>query len=559
VKSNRLILPGIFCCFLLVQCTFSKNKNVEPILAEIDGYTVSEAHFLTSFKELYYRTGQSIAPDPSTKKAVLDSEFNTYVLAVHAIDQGLDMREELEFLKTRIQARVVTEEFKRQLLFSDLEVTESTLREYFVRFNTKVRASHLYAKTREESELLLARIQAGESFDDLAKEVFETRYLQDNGGDVGFFTTDDMDVSFEEAAFTNSPGSIVGPIQTAQGFSIIKVTDRIQNPILTEADFQRQLPELEQYARKKLQELHERRHLEDFIESVTIDKIFIKILLKDLNSKQGREQGIEGINPKNWMLDEPILRHRYGILTLKDWESEWRITPVEYLEGISSVYHLKSVLSGIAYRSYISHLAHEAGIPSQPEVQASIKQTYLNSLALEVEKGIKRSIEFSPAELYTTFEANPDRFIQPKQVLLQRIVVSSKEKAQQIYAVLQQGHSFTDMLQLHTESNEDLMVDGVMNYQQWAQLGHLGEELQRLALDYVTKPVAYQANEYHIYKCLDIEEARSLRFDEAKEAVKNILLEQKFRAARSELIRQVKKKHNAFIDLERLEEINIEI
>ncbi len=559
MKSNRLILPGIFCCFLLVQCTFSKNKNVEPILAEIDGYTVSEAHFLTSFKELYYRTGQSIAPDPSTKKAVLDSEFNTYVLAVHAIDQGLDMREELEFLKTRIQARVVTEEFKRQLLFSDLEVTESTLREYFVRFNTKVRASHLYAKTREESELLLARIQAGESFDDLAKEVFETRYLQDNGGDVGFFTTDDMDVSFEEAAFTNSPGSIVGPIQTAQGFSIIKVTDRIQNPILTEADFQRQLPELEQYARKKLQELHERRHLEDFIESVTIDKIFIKILLKDLNSKQGREQGIEGINPKNWMLDEPILRHRYGILTLKDWESEWRITPVEYLEGISSVYHLKSVLSGIAYRSYISHLAHEAGIPSQPEVQASIKQTYLNSLALEVEKGIKRSIEFSPAELYTTFEANPDRFIQPKQVLLQRIVVSSKEKAQQIYAVLQQGHSFTDMLQLHTESNEDLMVDGVMNYQQWAQLGHLGEELQRLALDYVTKPVAYQANEYHIYKCLDIEEARSLRFDEAKEAVKNILLEQKFRAARSELIRQVKKKHNAFIDLERLEEINIEI
>lgn len=559
MKSNHLILPGIFCCFLLVQCTFSKNKNVEPILAEIDGYAVSEAHFLTSFKELYYRTGQSIAPDPSTKKAVLDSEFNTYVLAVHAIDLGLDMREELEFLKTRIQARVVTEEFKRQLLFSDLEVSESTLREYFVRFNTKVRASHLYAKTREESELLLARIQAGESFDDLAKEVFETRYLQDNGGDVGFFTTDDMDVSFEEAAFTNSPGSIVGPIQTAQGFSIIKVTDRIQNPILTEADFQRQLPELEQYARKKLQELHERRHLEDFIESVTIDKIFIKILLKDLNSKQGREQGIEGINPKNWMLDEPILRHRYGILTLKDWESEWRITPVEYLEGISSVYHLKSVLSGIAYRSYISYLAHEAGIPSQPEVQASIKQTYLNSLALEVEKGIKRSIEFSPAELYTTFEANPDRFIQPKQVLLQRIVVSSKEKAQQIYAELQQGHSFTDMLELHTESNEDLMVDGVMNYQQWAQLGHLGEELQRLELDYVTKPVAYQANEYHIYKCLDIEEARSLRFDEAKEAVKDILLEQKFRAARSELIRQVKKKHNAFIDLERLEEINIEI
>jgi hypothetical protein len=58
---------------------------------------------------------------------------------------------------------------------------------------------------------------------------------------------------------------------------------------------------------------------------------------------------------------------------------------------------------------------------------------------------------------------------------------------------------------------------------------------------------------------LDIVEARALRFDEAKEAVQDILLEQKFREARSVLIDQVKIKHNAFIDLERLEEINIEI
>jgi len=103
------------------------------------------------------------------------------------------------------------------------------------------------------------------------------------------------------------------------------------------------------------------------------------------------------------------------------------------------------------------------------------------------------------------------------------------------------------------------MVDGIMNYEQWARLGHLGQELQQLEPDYVTLPIAYQANEYHIYKCLDIIEARSLRFDEAKEAVQDILLEQKFREARTQLIDQVKIKHNAFIDLERLKEINIEI
>ena len=559
MKLSRFLFSGIFSCFLLSQCTSSINEESVTVLAEIDGYAVSETHFLTSFKELYYRTGQAITPNLLTRKAVLDSEFSTYVLAVHAMDLGLDEQEELAFLKPRIKARVLTDEFKRQLLLNELKVNESDLREYFVRFNTKVRASHLYAETREESELLLARLETGESFEELAKEVFETAYLQKNGGDVGFFSTDEMDISFEDAAFTNPPGSIVGPIQTAQGFSIIKVTDRVQNPILTEADFQRQLPELEQYARKKLEELHERKHLEDFMNSVSINQDFMADLLKEIKGQQGREQGIELITPQDWKRDKPILRHQYGLLTLEDWAAEWQITPVEYLEGISSEDHLEAVLSGIAYRSYMNKKAYDAGIPSQPEVQASIQQTYLNALAREVESEIEKSIEFSPAELYTAFEANPDRFIQPKQVLLQRIVVSSLEKAQQIYTSLQQGKAFTEMVQQYTESNEDLMVDGVMNYLQWATLGHLGKELQRLEPDYITRPIAYQANEYHVYKCLDLVEARSLRFEEAKEEVEKILLQEKFREARAELIAQVKKKHNAFIDLERLEEISIEI
>ena len=535
------------------------NEGDNAVLAEIDGYTVSEAHFLTSFKELYYRTGQAIALDPSTRKAVLDSEFNTYVLAVHAMDQGLDKREDLEFLKARIQTRVWTEEFRRQLLLSDLEVNESDLREYFVRFNSKVRASHLYAETREESERLLARLEAGESFEQLAEEVFGTPYMQENGGDVGFFSTDDMDVSFEEAAFANPPGSIIGPVQTAQGYSIIKIMDRVQNPILTEDDFQRQLPELEQYARKKLEELQERNHLGAFMETVSVDQDFMETLLDEIKGQQGRELGIQRIIPPNWNVDDPILRHKYGIMTLEDWVAQWQITPVEYLEGISSEYHLKSVLSGMAYRSYMSQQAYEAGIPKQPAVKASIQQTYLNALAREVESEIKKSIDFSPAELYTTFQANPDRFIQPKQVLLQRIVISSEDKAAQVYDALENGQDFTRMVHLHTESNEDLMVDGIMNYEQWARLGHLGQELQQLEQNYVTFPIAYQANEYHIYKCLDIVEARSLRFNEAKEAVQDILLEQKFREARSVLIDQVKIKHNAFIDLERLVEINIEV
>ena len=50
MKFSRFLLSGIFSCFLLSQCTSSINEESETVLAEIDGYAVSETHFLTSFK-----------------------------------------------------------------------------------------------------------------------------------------------------------------------------------------------------------------------------------------------------------------------------------------------------------------------------------------------------------------------------------------------------------------------------------------------------------------------------------------------------------------------------
>ena len=47
--------------------------------------------------------------------------------------------------------------------------------------------------------------------------------------DIGRFTTDELDIAFENQAFSMAIGDIF-PIQTAQGFSIIKLTDRVTRP-----------------------------------------------------------------------------------------------------------------------------------------------------------------------------------------------------------------------------------------------------------------------------------------------------------------------------------------
>ena len=559
MHTNRVVLIGIFSLLTVLACSVSDKSSSDSILAQINDYAVSESHLETSFRELYYRTGQSLRPDAATKKSILDSEFNTYVLAVHAQDMGLDREADFEHLYAQIQGRVWTEEFKLQLLYPEIVVTESNLRDYFVRFNTKVRAAHLYASTREESERLLARLQSGESFEDLADEVFINKYMREHGGDVGFFTTDEMDVAFEEAAFTHSPGEVVGPVATAQGYSIIKVTDRIQNPILTEADFQRQKPELEQYARKKLQQLAERTHMDRFLQSIVLNEEVSARILEHVKSATSMEQ--EGLNGLELGLkgDEVVLEHQFGSFSVGNLEEEWARTPATFMLQMQNLEDVEAVLSGMAYRSYMIEQVMNKGIHTQEALQASVQETYLNALAREVENRIKQSIEVTPAEMFTLYSNNRDRFVRDKQVQLQRIVLSSEENARKVYALAMSGKDFGELVKSYTESNQDLMVNGIQETKSWSRLGHLGKQLQSLEEGLVLEPIEYQTNEYHLYKCIRIDEAVTLSFEEAEEQIRAVVIEQKFRTERSKVIAQVKNKHDAYMDIGRLEELNIEI
>ena len=87
------------------------------------------------------------------------------------------------------------------------------------------------------------------SFEELAEENFKDPQLRDTGGALGYFTVDEMDPAFEDAAFALDIGQISKPIRTAQGYSIIQVQDRIIRPLLTESEYIKHRSKLEDYCR----------------------------------------------------------------------------------------------------------------------------------------------------------------------------------------------------------------------------------------------------------------------------------------------------------------------
>lgn len=90
----------------------------------------------------------------------------------------------------------------------------------------EVHARHILLASEDEAKKAIADIQGGKSFEEVAKEK-STGPSAETGGDLGYFSKDEMVPEFAEAAFAMKPGDISKePVKTQFGWHVIKVEDR---------------------------------------------------------------------------------------------------------------------------------------------------------------------------------------------------------------------------------------------------------------------------------------------------------------------------------------------
>jgi peptidyl-prolyl cis-trans isomerase D len=141
----------------------------------------------------------------------------------------------------RVQLAYV--ELSAKDLSTRIEMPEEDLRAYFEQHRGEFsapeqrRARHILfslgegadAKAKAQAEAAvqraLKRLESGESFEVLAKELSQDPGSAAQGGDLGWFERGIMDPAFEEAAFSMKVGEVRGPVRTAFGLHIIELTD----------------------------------------------------------------------------------------------------------------------------------------------------------------------------------------------------------------------------------------------------------------------------------------------------------------------------------------------
>jgi peptidyl-prolyl cis-trans isomerase C len=237
-------------------------QDKDPVVAKVNGVEIHQSDLAVAEEE----AGQLPPMTPDAKKDYL-VQFMADMILVSKAAEAEKLADSPDFKRH-------TEVARRKLLMAELlqsvgkkALTDEAMHKVYddavkqMGEQKEVRARHILIRAapgdekadkaaEDKIKATIARLKKGEDFEKVAKEVTEDPSGKANGGDLGYFTKDQMVPEFAEAAFKLNKGDISEPVKTQFGWHVIKVEDSRVKPPPT---FDEVKPQIENYVTRKAQ------------------------------------------------------------------------------------------------------------------------------------------------------------------------------------------------------------------------------------------------------------------------------------------------------------------
>jgi peptidyl-prolyl cis-trans isomerase C len=220
--------------FLSVPINALRAQDNDPVVARANGVDIHESDLAFAEEEI---GGNMPSMPPEQKRDYLINYLaDMVVLSQTAEQQKLsdrpDVKHRLIFDHNRLLMEALLQDVGRAALSDEAEhkVYDEAVKQ--VTNEEEVHARHILVPTEDEAKAVLAQLKTGADFATLAKEKSKDPGAAE-GGDLGYFTKDQMVPEFANVAFKLDKGQISDPVKTQFGWHIIKVEDKRIKPTPT--------------------------------------------------------------------------------------------------------------------------------------------------------------------------------------------------------------------------------------------------------------------------------------------------------------------------------------
>lgn len=227
--------------------------------------------------ELAARATSLRAAAPRLKgQQLLDAVIGDLVLAQEARRLGLQSTPAVLAAVETEKARAIASLFAETILPAGVKVTQEEIVRLYHMGNDTVRLSLVVLATEQEAAQARRRLEQGGEWALEASRSLDPSSASKRG-DTGVMSRMQVDDALATAVFAAKPGTLVGPVQLANGWAVARVDER---SLADERELPKFRPQIEAYARRtaagkaKAHLLGQRRNSA----SVTVDDAFIKTL-----------------------------------------------------------------------------------------------------------------------------------------------------------------------------------------------------------------------------------------------------------------------------------------
>lgn len=222
--KHIFIITALLSILMLSACG---QKNDSDTVATATDSTITKSDFEKQLKDRYGKDMlyEMMAQDVITKKYKVsdddvDKELqkakNQYGDQFKNVLKNNGLKDEADF-KNQIKFKLAMNEAIKK------SITEKDVKEHY---KPEIKASHILVSDENEAKEIKKKLDAGASFEELAKQESQDLLSKEKGGDLGYFNSGRMAPEFETAAYKLKVGQISNPVTSPNGYHIIKLTDK---------------------------------------------------------------------------------------------------------------------------------------------------------------------------------------------------------------------------------------------------------------------------------------------------------------------------------------------